>query len=294
MRRRAGAACLVAALLLVALAAGTIRSLRPWVDEAWYGTPAWTLVERGYMGTPSLDVGPTGMQRIDHYSYWIMPLYPLVQAAWYIVAPFSLMSMRVLSVVFVLIGVACFSLFVLHLTRDAATATLSFALLCCDYIVVTAAGIGRPDALAFACCAASFAIYVVLRENHLAWALFAGNAFAVASGLTHPNGGLLTVAGLSVLALFFDRHRLRPALLGVAALPYLVGAVGWGAYIFQDPTAFRSQYGFQTAGRFDGLIHPFAAISAEIHTRYLNNMGLGQHSEGSTGPHFLKAFVFLG
>src|ERR1700675_3470703 len=147
MRLRIRGVYVAAVLVFVLLAVGTVRSLRPWFDEAQHGTPAWTLVDKGYMGTPSLDMGPTGMQRIDRYSYWIMPLYPLVQAAWYTIVPFGLSSMRVLSALFALVGAACFALFVGRLVGDAATAALCFALLCCDYIVVTAAGIGRPDAL---------------------------------------------------------------------------------------------------------------------------------------------------
>lgn len=279
--------------MFIVLATGTIRTLRPWVDEAWYGTPAWMLAEKGYMGTPSFDTEGSGMQRIDRYSYWIMPLYPLAQAAWYKIVPFSLLAMRTLSLIFVLGGISCFTLFVRRLIRDDTTALLFFALMCCDYIANTATGMGRPDALAFLFNAASFASYVYLREKHFAWALLAGNAFAVASGLTHPNGGILTVLGLALLVVYFDRARLRWSHLGVVAIPYVAGALGWGAYILEDPGAFLSQYGFQSSGRFSGLLHPFDAISREIHIRYLNNMGLGGHSEGSVGPHFLKAAIFL-
>ena len=49
--RLLGACVLLATLVFVLLAAGTVRALRPWVEEAWYGTPAWMLVEAGYMGT---------------------------------------------------------------------------------------------------------------------------------------------------------------------------------------------------------------------------------------------------
>ena len=292
MRFRIRGVYIAAVLLFGLLAVGTMRSLRPWFDEAQHGTPAWTLVDKGYMGTPSLDVGATGMQRIDRYSYWIMPLYPLVQAAWYTVVPFNLSSLRALSVVFVLVGIACFSYFVRRLTQDRVTAALCFALLSCDYFAITAAGTGRPDGLAFMFNAASFAAYLHLREQHLLWALLAGNACAVASGLTHPNGGMLSVLGLAFLVLSFDRRRLTLSHLGIVIVPYLVGTLGWGAYILEDPAAFISQYAFQTAGRFGGLIDPFTAVWAETYTRYVNNMGLGRHSEGSVGPHFLKALVF--
>src|SRR5205823_3720809 len=121
-----------ALLLFLVLAVGTLRTLRPWVDEAWYGTPAWTLVEKGYMGTPSLDVAPLGMLRIERYAYWIMPGYPLVLAAWLRVAPFTLSALRVPSIVFVLAGIVGFSLFIGRLLRDPAPAIVCFVLLSCD------------------------------------------------------------------------------------------------------------------------------------------------------------------
>jgi hypothetical protein len=35
----------------------------------------------------------------------------------------------------------------------------------------------------------------------------------------------------------------------IAAIPYAAGALGWGAYIAQDPGAFVSEYGYQIATR---------------------------------------------
>ena len=70
-----------------------------------------------------------------------------------------------------------------------------------------------------------------------------------ASGLTHPNGGMLSFLGGLWRVLYFDRRRIRPAHVAIAAIPYAAGALGWGAYIAQDPGAFVSQYGYQIARR---------------------------------------------
>src|ERR1700759_5055013 len=104
MPPRAQPAALIAVILLacVALGAGTAHPLRPWIDEGWHGAPSWSLAFRGFMGTPCF-VEP-GLKDIDRYTYWIMPVYPVLQAVWYRTLTFSLASMRAISVLCVLIG----------------------------------------------------------------------------------------------------------------------------------------------------------------------------------------------
>src|SRR5436309_9134106 len=59
--RRAQHAILgLAVVLYFTLTVLTVRTYRPWVDEAWAGTPAWSLVARGFTGTPSFDASAYG------------------------------------------------------------------------------------------------------------------------------------------------------------------------------------------------------------------------------------------
>ena len=67
-----------AVLIYFALAIGNGMHARPWIDEAWYGTPAMTLVTSGYMGTPCFDGKTYGLPGVDRHAYWIMPVFPLV------------------------------------------------------------------------------------------------------------------------------------------------------------------------------------------------------------------------
>lgn len=147
--------------------------------------------------------------------------------------------------------------------------------------------------LAFAFQAAGFASYLALRERHLNSAVLLSQTFVVLSGLTHPNGGMLSFIGQLVLALYLDRTRLRPIHAALAAIPYVTGAIGWGIYIAQDPQAFLAQYGFQTKDRLDGFLHPWRAIRREFVQRYIPQMGLGAHFTRNVGPHFLKSLIFL-
>ena len=282
---------IVILLFYIVLSAGTAHALRPWVDEGWHGAPAWSLAFRGYMGTPSFV--EVGLKDIDRYTYWIMPIYPVTQAGWYRIFNFSLESLRALSVLSVLIGLVCWTLFYRRLTEDKFGALLFMALMACDYISTTDAGTGRPDAMSFAFQAGAFAAYLHWRERNLLRAVLFSQTLVVASGLTHPNGGMLSFIGVLWLVLYFDRRRIRPVHVAIAAIPYVAGAIGWGAYILQDPQAFIAQYRYQLVTRSQVLVAPWMAVRDEFVKRILTNMGLGGHSPGSSGPHYLKAVVFL-
>jgi hypothetical protein len=281
-----GAVAVLAAY--TALGAGTAHALRPWVDEGWHAAPAWSLAFRGYMGTPSFV--EAGLKDIDRYTYWIMPIYPVAQAIWYRLFHFSLRSMRALSILCGLLGLLAWTLFFRRLTEDTAGALLFMALMACDYINQTVVGTGRPDAMAFAFQAGAFAVYLHWREKNLRLAVLLSQTLVVASGLTHPNGGMLSFLGVLWLVLYFDRSRIRLAHVAIAAIPYAAGALGWGAYIAHDPGAFLSQYGYQLGTR--SLTPPWIALRDELVKRYLVCMGLGGHSPGSGGPQYLKALTF--
>src|SRR5450755_176322 len=284
-----GAVAILAAYL--AFSAGSAHALRPWVDEGWHGAPAWSLAFRGYMGTPSFV--EAGLKDIDRYTYWIMPIYPVAQAIWYRLFTYSLGSMRVLSIFCGLLGLIAWTQVFRRLTADNFGALLFMALMACDYITQSDVGVGRPDAMSFAFQAGAFAAYLHWREKNLRLAILLSQTLVVASGLTHPNGGMLSFLGAFWLVVYFDFRRIRLVHVAVAAIPYVAGALAWGAYIMQDPSAFVSQYGYQIATRSGILTAPWLAVRDELVKRYLTNMGLGGHSPNSYGPHFLKAVIFI-
>src|ERR1019366_9170875 len=95
-------------LLFIVLAVLSAHVNLPGTDEAWFASPALNLITKGYFGTSVLD--PTAAFRtnnltgINQHTYWIVPLYPLVQAAWYLVVGFGLMQLRYLSAVWGLVA----------------------------------------------------------------------------------------------------------------------------------------------------------------------------------------------
>ena len=121
--------------------------------------------------------------------------------------------------------------------------------------------------------AAALAAYLALREDHLTWALFIGHACAVASGLTHPQGGLIAVPSLLLLHFYYDRRRLRWQHLLPVAVPYLIGAAAWGAYILQAPQFFWAQFSGNSAGRLWPLKDPLRGLRLEITGRWLPAYG---------------------
>jgi hypothetical protein len=265
-----------------ALATAAALTKLPLSNEAWFANPALTLITGHYMGTPILETSGTWLQGLDRYTYWIMPLHILAQAAWYKVFGFSLFTLRLLSVAWGVVALAAWWLILAELTRSQRVALLGCALIATDFTFVTNAATGRMDMMCAALGFAGLAAYLALRECNLVGAMLAGNALVAASGLTHPCG-IMPFVGLWFLVFYFDRARLKGWLVAVAAVPYLAGAVAWGAYILQSPSLFWAQFvgnisGFageySSSSRFLGLHSPWKALKDEIFNRYLQNFGL--------------------
>lgn len=281
-----------AIVLYLALAVGSALTYRPEIDEGYFASPAVNLLTTGSMGTPVVEVAGTGLKNINERTYWVMPLHILAQAGWYKIFGFSLLSMRTLSAAFGLLALAALFLIVKAISKDRATAVLATVLLAVDYMFVVAASLGRMDLMSAAFGFAGLAAFLSLRERDLRWAILAGETFVVLSGMTHPNG-IIHFVGLQFAILYFDRKRIGLRHVGFAALPYLVGALIWGAYVLKDPSAFHEQFivNITMNNRMGGLHAPWVALGREFVWRYGRAFGLGPHSVGHSGPIYLKSIV---
>jgi hypothetical protein len=89
---------------------------------------------------------------------------------------------------------------------------------------------------------------------------------------THPNAAI-GVISVTVLAIRYDRHRLRLWHLLVAAFPYLLFALAWSTYIIQSPSDFTAQFLSNAAGRSSArwktIVYPWLALQKEA-TRHLS------------------------
>src|SRR5229473_3205195 len=94
---RFGAPLAGALVLYLVFASLTARCGHIWSNEAWFASPALTLLHEGYLGTTIVESKGTWMEGLDRHTYWIPPLHLLLQAVWYKVFGFGLISMRSLS-----------------------------------------------------------------------------------------------------------------------------------------------------------------------------------------------------
>ncbi|MBK9165435.1 MAG: glycosyltransferase family 39 protein [Acidobacteria bacterium] len=240
-------------------------------------------------------IEPRGYREgLDRYTYWTAPLYYPLQAAWYRVFGFSLLSMRSLSTMFGLLLVLSVFIISRKLFMDDSIAILTAALLSFDYVVVMGSSFGRMDIICSAFGWSAIAAYFLLRERNLFLALLVGQTLVVLSGLTHFLGVLYFLA-LWIVAAYFDRSRLSARDVVLSFIPYLIGGLAWGAYILQEPALFMSQFGGNAAdgGRLKLLADPISAIYKELTLRYAVAYGLGPNSLGSTGPIWLKSSVLV-
>jgi 4-amino-4-deoxy-L-arabinose transferase-like glycosyltransferase len=290
----AAAICALAAFLVLSI--GTAFTSRPITDEGLFADPAYTLATKGYMGSPALRDN-THLLRIAQRTYWIFPLDPLLQSVWYRVFGAGLFSMRSLSVCFGLLGLGSIFIFAWKLSRDLRVGLIALALTAVDYLYIYGSASGRMDVICAGLGYSGLAAYMALREKNFSLAILVGNALIVASGATHPNGFLYFIA-LVLLALYFDRRRLRWQHLPLALVPYLVAASLWGGYIARDPQAFLAQIraNAHDGGRLQGFRNPLMGFVREVTVRYATAYGFRAHSFGDDGPIYLKSlqlFAYL-
>lgn len=279
----------------VVLSVASSYTKRPWSDEGWFANAPLSLVTKGYMGTTVIEqVGRPFLNGIDRFTYWVMPLHLLLQAAWYKIFGFSLLTMRSLSLLFGLVALGSWFLIMRALSQSNRVAVLTVVLLALDYNFIMSSSFGRFDIMCAALGSAGLAAYLALRERNLPVAILVSNCFVVASGMTH-HLGILGLFGLIFLAFYFDRKRLKWKYLLLALIPYVIAATAWSFYILQSPHLFLAQFkGNATAdNRLGSLTSPITALRREITERYLIAFGLGPHSVGSSGPVQLKAVVLL-
>src|SRR5438477_2637849 len=269
-------------LLYLILAVGCASTLIPWCDEAWFAGPALNLMTRGYMGTPVLDATATwntrDLTQVDKYTYWIMPLYPFSETLWFRVLPFSLFSSRMYSVFWGLVALASWFVVMWKLSEDRRVALLTIGLLAVDFTFTWSAAVGRMDMMCAALGMAGIAAFLWFREKNFALAVFTANAFIVAAGLAHPTA-LGALAVFIALVLYYDRSRIRVSHLALAAVPYLIGAAGWGAYIAKNPALFWAQFKGDVSNRVLAG-PPLEWLRLQLVERYLYMFGLAPDTKG--------------
>jgi len=269
----------------LALAIGRTLTDSPGCDEGWFASPALNLATKGHMGTTVIEESNLGMTTgIHQYTYWIMPLNVLTQAAWYKAFGFGLFSMRSISIVCGLLALAAWLSIMQSLSGDKKVTLLALALVALDFTFIRSASTGRMDMMSAALNFTAFAAYLRLRNRNFTLAILVSQSLVVASGLTHPNG-FLGFIGLAFLTLYFDRRSIKWRHTLLAAVPYAVGLAAYGLYVTHDPDLFITQLSGNGGGRLWGAANPWGALKFEIAERYLGLSG--------AGPNYLKISLIL-
>jgi hypothetical protein len=269
----------------LALAVGRTLTDSPGCDEGWFASPALNLATKGNMGTTVIEESNLGMTTgIHRYTYWIMPLNVLTQAAWYKAFGFGLFSMRSISIVFGLLALGSWLSIMHSLSGDKKITLLALALVALDFAFIRSASTGRMDMMSAALNFTAFAAYLRLRNRNFTLAVLVSQSLVVASGLTHPNG-FLGFIGLAFLTLYFDRRSINWRHILLAAVPYALGLACYGLYVMRDPYLFITQLAGNGGGRLWGVANPWGALKFEITERYLGLSG--------AGPNYLKLSLIL-
>lgn len=284
----------VAVLLLIvciylAFGFGMAVTRMPFCDEAYYGIPGRELYRNGTTATPVIEPAGNYLTHINRVTYWEMPLYLVCQAGWYRLFGQSLVSQRSISVLAGAVGLLCWLAVLFRLTRNQAATLLAGALLSVDYVLHNVVSAGRSDSLSFGLGAGALAALLLLGEKNLALALLVCHTLTMASGLTHPIGGVTTLAAVIYLSAVLLRPReWKPVHWLCIVLPYVAGGIGWLLYILRDVQAFRDQFGGNSAGRLWPLLHPLQALQGEIVGRYLSGFGWAPEL---SAPHRVRLLV---
>ena len=287
-------------VLFVVLAAATARTRLVAPNEGWFADPAWHLATEGFFGTTILDSSGTWLEGMDRHTYWIMPLQPLALAAIYRVFGFSLLTTRMLSLASGLVALSAI-FFLMRSQAGHGIALLATLFVATDFHFLVAASVGRMDMMCAALGFSGIAVYVLMRERSLRTAMLLSHTLAAAACFTHPCG-ILSVSALVLLAFRLDRGRLNWRLAGWACLPYAVGLSGYGVYALQDWPSFVRQLSGNVSGlageatgstRFSGLTHPWAALRAEILSRYVSTF-MGGSWKDPYRPQLLVLLLYWG
>lgn len=284
----------IAVSVFIILVTASALTTRPESDEGSFASPSLNLAVKGFFGTTVFETDNQTLTRIEQRTYWVMPLF-LLNAAAFKVFGFSLFAMRSVSIFWGLTLLAAWYFIALKLSGDRMNAALCLALQACSYVILLTASIGRGDAMCAALGFAAFAVYLWMRERNLLLALLFSETLVVASGLTHFLG-ILAFLGLLFLIFYYDFRAIGWKHIAAALVPYLIGGLAFGWWVWQDPTAFKDQFinNALASGRMGGFSSPFAGFIREFTVRYPRAFGLLESTAGHSGPIYLKSLILLG
>ncbi len=260
-------AALNAILVFLALAIGFCFTRGPWWDEGLFADIALNFRNYGHLG--SVLLAPNSYQNfpaVNHYTYWQFPVYLVSLGAWFRIAPQTVASMRLLSVLCGGVYIACWFFFVRGMNRDTPLALLVASAVALDYSCIGAASNGRMDMMCAAFGQAALAAYVCFRSSQRNLAMLLAGMFGAASLFCHPMGALMNVF-LVIIVLQDVRHLRWPAAM-LGLMPYLAALVAYFLYAAQAPQIFWAQATAASVYRISSFNALFENVFNDAYERY--------------------------
>ncbi len=292
-----GAAVLVYLALSLALA----WTKAPWCDEGSLANSSYNLAFHGYMGSNVIEPGGhflnAYLRGIHRWTYIVTPNQLVAIAGWFKVFGATAFNMRAFSILWGVVTILAMYRIALRMFPDRGVAQLAAVLTSLDWVFQWITADGRPESLAMALAACSLAAYLHFRERDFRMAVITSQTLLAAAMFTHPNA-LLVGLGVFVVAVLYDRKRLRLEYLLWTALPYLIFAALWGAYILQSPSDFKAQFFANAAGRdsarWKSVLEPWNSIRQEVFRQIFVYVNSSLWSAETNHHLILVAFMYLG
>ena len=187
--------------VFLALSIGFSFTRAPWWDEGMFADVALNFRRHAHFGSSILD--PNGYlhwPEVNRYTYWQFPAYLLALGVWLHLVPFSIVWIRLFSVLWGSLYIYCWFVLVRSLSRNESLALFVASVVALDYATVAAASNGRMDMMCAALGQAAVASFLYWKESHWNRAVFVAGCFAAASLFCHPMGAIASAAPQIFLA----------------------------------------------------------------------------------------------
>jgi len=225
---------------------GTLYGTRfyiPWPDETLMVEVSENLVQRGFLGAPSLT--GSGLH-FDENIFLYSPAYFLWLGSWFKIVQSSLLNARLLSNIMGVVSLSAIFGFAMLLFRQNLLPGLIVLLLALEVHYAWLYNWARPDIMALTCSYVAVWLYLYgfkQRKNHFLIFFTISWIIAVLGMITHPVGGLLGFTCIP-LHLLISRDEIvkdRRTWFLLICVPLLALAL-WGIYILQAPEFFWEQF----------------------------------------------------
>jgi len=258
----------IAFLMFLALSIGYSLTRAPWWDEGVFADVAMNFRDHGYLGSSVLDpYSYLELPQAQRYTFWQFPLYLVTLGSWFHLVPATPEYMRILSVIWGCLYIACWFLFVRSLSRNETLALFVASVVALNYTLIAAASNGRMDMMCAALGLAGLASYSCFRESNWPRAVILASVFGAAALFCHPMGVLMNVSIAALVAFDWRQARLRPLLW--AGLLYLTGGALCVLYILRAPPGVFSAQIAASSYRVAGIAAALRNVLNDGYQRYV-------------------------